>query len=202
MKYPNILSLGLNDDLFCIDLDGDGRTEICHATAAGLNVYNLNGSKLSLTKTVKGITSSTLSSHDYYFLDINGDGYVDIARKPLGTSPYWYVYEYTGNMFTTNIISLEQTAEKDQYMFFDVNNDGLPDMVKRNGTSVDIYLNENGAFIYGNRITSQLSFAESTQFVPCNIMGYNTMSDFITIEDCYVNLYNFSQDLSSSRLLT
>ncbi len=202
ISESNILSLGLNDDLFCIDLDGDGRTEICHATAAGLNVYNLNGSKLSLTKTVKGITSSTLSSHDYYFLDINGDGYVDIARKPLGTSPYWYVYEYTGNMFTTNIISLEQTAEKDQYMFFDVNNDGLPDMVKRNGTSVDIYLNENGAFIYGNRITSQLSFAESTQFVPCNIMGYNTMSDFITIEDCYVNLYKFSQDLSSSRLLT
>lgn len=202
ISESSFLSLGTKDELFCIDLDGDGRTEICHATASGLNVYNLKGSTFSLTKTAKGITSSTLSSNDYYFVDINADGYVDIARKPVGTSPYWYIYQYTGNMFAADIISLEQTAETDQYMFFDVNNDGFPDMVKRNGTSVDIYLNENGTFIYGNRITSQLSFAESTQFVPCNIMGYNTMSDFITIEDCYLNLYKFSQDLSSSRLLT
>lgn len=198
----SLLSLGLDDHLFCIDLDGDGRTEVCHMTTSGMNVYNLNGSTFSLTKTITGVTSTALSSTDYYFTDINGDGYVDIAREPVGTSLYWYVYQYTGETFVTKSINLQGTTEDDSYMFFDVNNDGLADLVKRNGTSVNIYLNEKGTFVYANRITSKLSFAENTRFVPCNMMGYNAMSDFITIEDSYVNLYKFSQDLSSERLLT
>lgn len=198
----SLLSLGLDDHLFCIDLDGDGRTEVCHMTTSGMNVYNLNGSTFSLTKTITGVTSTALSSADYYFTDINGDGYVDIAREPVGTSLYWYVYQYTGETFVTKSINLQGTTEDDSYMFFDVNNDGLADLVNRNGTSVNIYLNEKGTFVYANRITSKLSFAENTRFVPCNMMGYNAMSDFITIEDSYVNLYKFSQDLSSERLLT
>ncbi len=202
ISESSLLSLGTKDDLFCIDLDGDGKTEVCHVTASGVNVYNLNGTAFSLTKTITGVTSATLSSADYYFLDINGDGYVDIAKKPAGTSSYWYVYQYTGETFVTKSIYIPGTTEKDRYMFFDVNNDGLSDLVNRNGTSVNIYLNEKGTYIYSNRIASKLSFSETTNFVPCNIMGYNAMSDFITIEDCYVNLYKFSQDLSSSRLLT
>ena len=196
-----LLSLGIKDELFCIDMDGDGRTELCHATKSGLNLYNLDGTAFSLTKTLGEVTSTTLS-RDYYFLDINGDGYVDIAGKPIGTSLYWYVYRYTGDKFSIDMIDLQGTTDKDDYMFFDVNKDGLSDLVRRNGTTATIYLNENGTFTYGHRITSGLSFAENTKFVPCNLAGYNTMSDFITVEDCYVNLYKFSQDLSSSRLLT
>ena len=196
------LSLGLNDDLLCIDLDGDGRTEVCHVTASGVNVYNLNGTTFSLTKAINGLTSADLSSKDYCLLDINGDGYVDIARKPAGTSSEWRVYQYTGNRFISKVINIPGTTKDSKCMFFDVNNDGLPDLVSRNGSSVTIYLNENGTYRSGNSITSSLPFAETAEFVPCNTLGYNMMSDFIAIEGCYVNLYKFSQDMSASRLLT
>lgn len=202
ISETNFLSLGLEDNLFCIDIDGDSKTEICHATSSGLNVYNRNGSTISLTKTITGITSSTLSDAEYHFTDINGDGYIDIAREPIGTSLYWYVYQYNGESFVSKMINLQGKNEGDKYMFFDINEDGLADLIQRNGTTAYIYLNEKGSYVYSNRITSSQSFTESTQFVPCNMMGYNAMSDFITIEDYYVNIYKFSQDLSSDRLIT
>ena len=202
ISETNLLSLGLEDNLFCVDIDGDGKTEICHATSSGLNVYNRNGSTFSLTKTITGITSSTLSAAEYHFTDINGDGYLDIACEPVGTSLYWYVYQYNGESFVSKMINLQGKDEGDKYMFFDINEDGLADLIQRNGTTAYIYLNEKGSYVYANRITSSQPFTESTQFVPCNMMGYNAMSDFITIEDYYVNIYKFSQDLSSDRLIT
>lgn len=202
ISETNLLSLGLEDNLFCVDIDGDGKTEICHATSSGLNVYNRNGSTFSLTKTITGITSSTLSAAEYHFTDINGDGYLDIACEPVGTSLYWYVYQYNGESFVSKMINLQGKNEGDKYMFFDINEDGLADLIQRNGTTAYIYLNEKGSYVYSDRITSSQSFSENTQFVPCNMMGYNAMSDFVTIEDYYVNIYKFTQDLSSDRLIT
>lgn len=202
ISETNFMSLGLDDYMFCIDLDGDGRTEVCHATPSGLKVYNFNGSSFSLTKTHSGVTSSTLSEADYYLLDINGDGYVDIARKPVINSSDWCFYKFTGETFDKQTISLHGVTELDRFMFFDVNKDGLPDLIKRRLNKAAVYLNEKGTYKYDHFINSKCSFAESTEFVPCNVRGYNSMSDFITVEGCYVNLYKFSQDLSSSRLLT
>lgn len=202
VSESSLFSLSTDDKLFCIDLDGDGRTELCYATASGLNIYNQNGSSLALTKTAGGVTSAVLSEAAFHFTDINGDGYVDIACEPSGTSFTWNIYQYNGNSFSNKSILLQSRTEHDKFMFFDVNKDGLADLVNRNGTSVSVYLNENGTFINGNRLTSNLSFSENAQFVPCNMTGYNAMSDFLTIEGYYVNLYKFSQDLSSERLLT
>ena len=202
ISETNLLSLGLEDNLFCVDIDGDGKTEICHATSSGLNVYNRNGSTFLLTKTITGITSSTLSAAEYHFTDINGDGYLDIACEPVGTSLYWYVYQYNGESFVSKMINLQGKDEGDKYMFFDINEDGLADLIQRNGTTAYIYLNDRGDYVYSNRIVSSQSFSESAQFVPCNMMGYNAMSDFITIEDYYVNIYKFTQDISSDRLIT
>ncbi|MGM9740699.1 MAG: FG-GAP-like repeat-containing protein [Candidatus Cryptobacteroides sp.] len=202
ISESNLLSLSPEDKLFCIDIDGDGRTEVCHVTSSGINVYNQSGSLFSLTKTISGVTSTTFSSAELYFLDINGDGYVDIARRPTDTSPYWNIYQYTGETIIPKTITIPQTSEADKYMFFDLNSDGLYDLVKRNSTSIVLYLNDNGTYYYENGLTSSLAFDETAEFVPCNMLGYNAMSDFITVEGSYVNLYKFSQDLSSSRLLT
>ena len=198
----SLLSLGLDDHLFCIDLDGDGKTEVCHATMSGVNVYNLNGTTFSLTKTLTGVTSTVLASADYYFTDINGDGYIDIACEPTETSSHWSVYKYTGESFISSPIYLHGKNDGDNFMFFDINEDGLADLIQRNGSTAYIYLNENGNYVYANRIISTQTFSESAQFVQCNTMGHNAMSDFITIEDYYVNIYKFSQDLSSDRLIT
>ena len=190
----------INGKVVCLDMDGDGKSELCHLSGSTLNVYNLEDNNFTLTKTIS--TVSSLLSEDSHFTDINGDGYIDIAREPIGSSLYWYIYCYNGQGFTSQMINLNGKNDDDEFMFFDINNDSLPDLIQRNGTSTYLYLNENSTFNYANRITSSLSLPITTEFVTCNVMGYNSMSDFITIEDAYVNIYGFSQDLGVNRLLT
>lgn len=202
ISETSFLSLGRNDELFCIDLDGDGRTELCHAASSGVNVYNCSGSYFTLTRNAAGLNSAWLSSSEYHFTDINDDGYVDIAKEPVDTSPYWYFYQYTGESFVSKPINLQGKVDGDKYMFFDINNDGLADLIKRNGTTAYIYLNENGNFVNDHCIISNGIFSENCLFLPCNLMVYDSMSDFITIKDNCINLYGFSQNLSAERLLT
>lgn len=190
----------INGKVVCLDMDGDGKTELCHLSGSTLNIYNLEGNNLTLTKSIS--TVSSLLSKESYFTDINGDGLIDIAREPIGSSLYWYIYCYNGQEFTSKMVNLNGKTDDDEFMFFDINNDGLADLIQRNGTSTYVYLNENADFIYANRITSTLALPITTEFVSCNVMGYNSMSDFITIEDAYVNIYGFSQDLGVNRLLT
>lgn len=202
ISETSFLSLGRNDELFCIDLDGDGRTELCHAASSGVNVYNCSGSYFTLTRNAAGLNSAWLSSSEYHFTDINDDGYVDIAKEPVDTSPYWYFYQYTGESFVSKPINLQGKVDGDKYMFFDINNDGLADLIKRNGTTAYIYLNENGNFVNDHCIISNGIFSENCLFLPCNLMVYDSMSDFITIKDNCITLYGFSQNLSAERLLT
>ena len=190
----------INGKVVCLDMDGDGKTELCHLSGSTLNIYNLEGNNLTLTKSIS--TVSSLLSEGSHFTDINGDGQIDIAIEPIGSSLYWYIYCYNGHDFTTKMVNLSGKTDDDEFMFFDINNDGLADLIQRNGTSTYVYLNENANFNYANRITSTLSLPITTEFVSCNVMGYNSMSDFITIEDAYVNIYGFSQDLGVDRLLT
>lgn len=190
----------INGKVVCLDMDGDGKTELCHLSGSTLNIYNLEGNNLTLTKSIS--TVSSLLSEGSHFTDINGDGQIDIAIEPIGSSLYWYIYCYNGQDFTTKMVNLSGKTDDDEFMFFDINNDGLADLIQRNGTSTYVYLNENANFNYANRITSTLSLPITTEFVSCNVMGYNSMSDFITIEDAYVNIYGFSQDLGVDRLLT
>ena len=190
----------INGKVVCLDMDGDGKTELCHLSGSTLNIYNLEGNNLTLTKSIS--TVSSLLSEGSHFTDINGDGQIDIAIEPIGSSLYWYIYCYNGQDFTTKMVNLSGKTDDDEFIFFDITNDGLADLIQRNGTSTYVYLNENANFNYANRITSTLSLPITTEFVSCNVMGYNSMSDFITIEDAYVNIYGFSQDLGVNRLLT
>ena len=188
-----------NGKVVCIDLDGDGRTELCHQSGDNVKVYNFKGNSFTQTKSLTVPNLLTSVSH---FTDINGDGYVDVAVEPQNSSTLWRIYFYDGNNFIPDTVNLCAKASGDEYMFFDINKDGLSDLIQRRGTLTYMYLNENASFDYARRIQSSLSLHSSSRFVPCNVSCYNDMSDFIVVEDAYVNLYGFTQDLRCSRSLT
>ena len=189
-----------NQKVICQDIDGDGKTEICRLSGNDLEIYNLGTEGFTLTRTIS--TVSTLLSQNTHITDVNKDGYIDFAVEPSDASSPWIIYKYHGQDFASEVVYLNGKSEGDKFLFIDINKDGFADLIQRNQTTTYIYLNENGTFSSANRITSSLSLDANTEFVPSNIMEYDRMSDFITIEESDVNIYGFTQNLGEDRLLT
>lgn len=201
ISETNVFSMAVDDEIICVDLDGDGRTEMCRANNSGIDIYNLSASTFTLTRHLSSPTLSLLS-YGYHCTDVNGDGYIDIAIEPTESSSTWRLFKYDGNSFLYSSFSLYNRTESDTFFFYDVNKDGLSDIVQQTGTAMHIFPNVNSTFPISERIVSNLVFPETADIVSCEFNGYNTMSDFITVDGAYVNLYGFSKDLSAERLLT
>ena len=187
--------------VFCADIDADSKTELCHATSGGLDIYKFNGSSFSLLYTDQTVDADGFAN-GYHLTDINADGYTDIAVEPATGSNDWKIYTYSGYTYALNSFYLHPKAEGDTYMFFDTDNDGLQDLVQKNGTAMYVYRNDNGRYTAGSRQTSSVSLAQSADFVPCNTVNYGDMSHFITVEGAYINLYAYSRNLTEDRLMT
>lgn len=190
-----------NGYLFCTDMDADSKTELCHATSSGLNMYEYRGNMFMLKKTYSTIKSSFLSN-GYKLTDLNADGYTDIAIEPPTGSPIMRTYSYNGNTFIESTSHIAQKNEGDEYMYFDANNDGLPDLIQKTGTKIYFYLNKNGKIDNSTRKTSYITLGQNADLVPCSAMDFGDMSHFITVEGAYINLYTFSQNLAEDRCLT
>ena len=200
-----LLSLSKEDyvsgKIFCVDMEGDGKSELCHATSSGLNIYTFTGTHFVLNNVSSDISSADLDK-EYNITDINGDGYVDIAVHPESRYQPLRFYLYDGQAFVEYSFQIGSYGESDEIVFFDVNKDGLADLIHRQSLDAYLYLNENGVFKSSNSIMANLSLASNGDIIPCNIRQYSSMSDFITICDYRVKTYKFSQDLSRTRLMT
>ncbi len=85
ISETTLFSLDFNAEVFPMDVDGDGKMELCHNTRGGLNVYTYSASQRKFVKLYvdKGINSdaTTVSVHG----DLNGDGKMDILIPPLNS---------------------------------------------------------------------------------------------------------------------
>lgn len=142
------------------DFENDGKTDLCHVTDTGMDVYSLSssaGTTFSLRTTYTGVSKSLLytdpwhtlnGSHEIfsriYTLDINGDGYLDIMSAPALnvntgvaiTTDIWNIARFNGKQFTVETNSVYLRDQDDAVIFLDVDKDGLPDMLHLHGTSL------------------------------------------------------------------
>ena len=202
LSEENLFSLPIDGYVVCLDIDSDGRTELCRYKYPGFDVYNLSGNSFVLSRFIH--TPSNVDFYaKWYYTDINGDGYIDIVTSSRGIGETWSIYINTGKSFVEEEITLVANNQEDaDFQFIDVNKDGLPDFIHRIGQSLNIYINENGTFNKENKIISTIRLPENSRVVPYNISQHNTQSDFITVGLFVVNAYKFSEDLSKDRLLT
>lgn len=190
--------------LYSLDLDNDGRTELCWATPSGFEVYNLSGSGFCLTKTFQNTLTSREfpgpdKDRDMFVTDFNGDGYVDFVSRHDGN---YNAYCYTGNTFIGVLFQGPIPSEGDEVMFYDINRDGLADLLHRHFGTLDFYLNDKGTIIAADKISSSMYIDRETKFLPCNILNCCSLTNFATIDGAEIRTYDFSQDVSEDRLLT
>lgn len=90
ISETRLFELDFNADVFPMDVDGDGKMELCHNRGDGLDVYSYSTAKKSFEKLfdVKGINAP--SKHSNIFGDLNGDGKMDIIVPPTDYSYHAY----------------------------------------------------------------------------------------------------------------
>ena len=179
--------------LLCLDIDGDGRTELCHATSSGLRVYHCSNTGYSLDNTLGVVPLSVFTSDRVFYADINADGYVDIIQAPApGTgSPVWALYTNTGEGFVQDTLSICTYSAGDGYLFMDIDRDGYPDLMKVSGGSLGHYPNQDGVS-FGSYQSGNLVVSSLGSILPPNVVDYTSMSSFVTVDNASVREFSYT----------
>ena len=224
----------MNDDesrlVLVADFENDGKADLCHVTADGLDVYSV--SDLTGTGFSKRITYTGLSKHllcmdlnttvngvpqdlpcNIEVLDINGDGYQDLVSYPL---PYtvkdgkhtlpagvWTINisRFNGKRFWTDNDKYFSRKEGDIFVFLDVDKDGLPDILHSYGPEVVFYKNVNGRF-QKEESNANITLDTASDLIPGDISIYGTHGDVMVASGPYIRLYSFGVDHGRNRRLT
>lgn len=209
--------------LLATDFENDGQDDICRVTDNGVEVYSLapmTGTVFTQKNTYAGTNRTTLNydleQNSYqggvklYVVDINGDGYNDIAAAPerhqliagfTFHSSTWNVSLFDGKRFVNHHFKLLYRFENDEIMFMDVDKDGYPDMLHLKESTLRLIPNVKGEFLQQYAYTN-ISVGENAGLVPCDISAFGRHGEIMTVSGPYVNVYGFNTNRTANRLLT
>lgn len=199
-----------SDKLFVFDYDGDGKTDICHISSTGANIYtfDVSGTSISARKvaTYSGLTVGSLANRQLYLGDFNGDGLMDFLRSPSSTikdDANWMRYYSKGDgTFATSVIKGETIDEEDGegVIIQDVNGDGKSDVVKYMDYGFYAYITSNQVF-GGEK--SYKSYPKLYSVVaPTNLNSHNVFTQLVSLKDGKAVKYHFSRNDSKNLLMT
>ncbi|MBO4469054.1 MAG: hypothetical protein J5740_01570, partial [Bacteroidales bacterium] len=209
------------------DFENDGKSDLCHVTTTGMDVYSLSGdssNSFGFRTTYSGVTKSQLyyepninhpdlpqeATPKIYVVDINGDGYPDIASAPLACTiggvtfsqfPTWNISIFNGKGFSTESKSYYNRKRGDIVYFLDVDRDGLPDMLHQNYAAVWYYPNLNAEF--NSPIPpAYIPLDSLADVVPGDCSMFGTSGDVIIMSGPWMRLYELSPNHVQRRSLT
>lgn len=186
-----------SDKLVAMDVDGDGKTELCHFHSNGVNVYTFETGGSSITArqlNSDNVPSRYSFSGNYYSCgDFNGDGLMDLIASPArivgGTN--WTIYASMGNgefwpNFFTGPEMLNSTSD---FCIQDIDGDGVSDFAEISGDQLTSYIISNYTPTQDASVTLQ---DDKCTVVAVGINSSTLCNQFIAINGCRPTLYSYS----------
>lgn len=197
-----------SDKLLAIDVDGDGKTDICHVRNNRTDVYTfewLNGAlTVRQVNTTVFLTRFDFENRFYSCGDFNGDGLTDIIAGPhrLVGGTDWTIHtskgngEFLGHMVTGPNTSMSQAKD---FCLQDIDGDGICDLAEIRNDTLFSYLVKNYTFT-ADAITTLPD--DKCTVVPVSINSSTLNSQFIAINGYTPALYSYSYDKQRAHALT
>ncbi len=194
-------------DLHAIDINGDGKTDLCYFKDNQIDIYNYSFKKLKLISSI--IDFEQAQDSNPYFTDINSDGHMDILYAPKSSDDTWTIYlnKQGYNLdfhFEKTTQEICRVSKKKDVLFMDVNKDRFTDLLVNSSGELSVYLNEKGTFqqtAIARSKTDRNSSLTPLPIVPLGL-GYNGISSSLLVinKDRFDN-YIFTEDKSKDKLL-
>ena len=209
ITYSAIGAENFSDKVFPFDYDGDGKTDLCHIHANGMDIYTFTeyGNSLTgqLVSTYSGLWRSHLNNRFYSVGEFNGDGLMDIIvseEKNVYGNSYWEFYYSKGDgTFATSVTDQGPNTQysTSDFIIQDVDGDGISDLVEVKDDEFKTYLVKNGQMSNGGT----KSFANSGELlVPVNINSSTLCTPLVGILGSQTTLYTYKTNRRTGQALT
>lgn len=197
-----------SDQLFILDIDGDGKSEIVHIAEDGTSTYAFESGISTFTNCKRIYFDSSLRktntcNHNIYIAQLNSDNLPDFVITPEEDALNWDTYLSMGNgKFAKQTITYPYTySSSKNYFFQDINLDGKSDLIEyKNGLNyIRAYLTGNACYS-GECLNSTIE--ENSIVTPSNISGRNWISCLMTINNKgAIKKYQFQGNDFNDKLL-
>lgn len=198
------------DKLMMMDYNGDGKTDICHINASGVNIYtfDVSGSTMTARKiaTYTGLTKSALANRDVLLGEFNGDGLMDLLVSPscsVSTDNVWSVYNSKGDgLFdkSTFVGPNKSSADNNGFIIHDVNSDGKTDLIQYSTVGFYTRITNNNK-MGGSQVYTSYPSAKSI-IVPTDMNTHNNFTQLLCLKDGVVTKYSFSRNDNKNMMVT
>ena len=194
------------DQLFPIDYDGDGKTDLIHINSTGLHIYtfDVTSSGLSgrLVSSYSSINRTALEDRKLLAGDVNGDGLMDFLISPEKGNPstQWKIYKNKGNgNFVYNTKTGPTYANKQEFYTHDINADGKSELISKIYEILQTYSLDGSNM---QLLDTEFLPSDSTKFITTSISSRNYTAKFMTLRNRIATLYSFDKNFSRDGLLT
>lgn len=195
-----------SDKLFVIDVNGDGKSELCHVDMSGLHIYtftkdNSNSFSLKSKTTYTGITRISLQSK-YITGDFNGDGACDILRNDHFDGEWTIYYSMGDGQFDQQSYPLpnEIISDYNDMYAHDVDHDGKCDIIRYDDKSMFIYLTGKNS---APHTTIQVLFNnDGATVIPTTMNTRNDFVELYAVKDELLTKYSYNHNVVKDMLLT
>lgn len=200
----------LSDKIIPFDYDGDGKTDLCHIHATGMDIYTFIKNPNNNTVTARKVATEPipdrfiLENRDLSVGDFNGDGLMDFilsdAKNQYGTNSWRFLQSKGDGTFSLNVVTGPTTTNStSEYVVQDVNGDGISDLIELTDNNFKTYLVRNNTMTPD--VTQTLA-NEGEKLLPINLYSSSLSTQFASFRKFDLTFYSYKTNQHIDQALT